>query len=79
MRASTQSPLAHCHVNLPQQRHDLLRAKSLLRHRKSSFPSQFLTIRLVQKEPISLVLALDMVKQANAANIAPIRWKHAMN
>jgi hypothetical protein len=38
--------------DLTQQRHDLFRAKPFLRHDKTPFPSQFLTIRLVQKEPI---------------------------
>src|ERR1017187_6578424 len=33
--------LCHQHLNLTKQRHDLLRAKPLLRHDPSSFPSSF--------------------------------------
>jgi hypothetical protein len=45
-------PLAHRHLNLPQQRHDLLSTKPLLRQDKNSLPKRVLTFRLVQKEPV---------------------------
>ncbi|MBS0473482.1 MAG: hypothetical protein JSR60_20615, partial [Proteobacteria bacterium] len=39
-------------LDLTQKCHDLLSTKSLLRHDKTPFPRQFLTIRLVQKGPV---------------------------
>ncbi|MBS0472768.1 MAG: hypothetical protein JSR60_16985, partial [Proteobacteria bacterium] len=44
-------------LDLTQKCHDLLSTKSLLRHDKTPFPRQFLTIRLVQKGPVRSYLS----------------------
>ncbi|MBS0471999.1 MAG: response regulator, partial [Proteobacteria bacterium] len=46
-------------LDLTQKCHDLLSTKSLLRHDKTPFPRQFLTIRLVQKGPVRSNLCIN--------------------